>query len=234
MLSPPSTRPSGSRGRASSAFAREDSGNRAVPRVSTTSAASPVRSWSATSGRLSSAAEIGSSADSTASAVRAQAGWRGCRSHQPLFSAPRPRSRAMKRYVPNVKEEVRFCTAPDGIRLAYAVHGRGPPLVRVATWLTHLDTDWESPVWRHWLAALGERHTVVRYDERGCGLSDSAAGDLSLDTWMADLETVVDAGSLHVGRHVTGSGGGCRLCGRPSRAGHRPRPVWRLRARRPL
>lgn len=102
----------------------------------------------------------------------------------------------MKRYVPNVNQEVRFCTAPDGIRLAYAVHGRGPPLVRVATWLTNLDSDWESPVWRHWLAALGERHTVVRYDERGCGLSDSDAGDLSLDAWVADLEAVVDAVGL--------------------------------------
>ena len=103
---------------------------------------------------------------------------------------------AMKRYVPGVNQEVRFCAAPDGIRLAYAVHGRGPPLVRVATWLTHLDFDWESPVWRHWLATLGERHTVVRYDERGCGLSDSEAGDLSLDAWVADLEAVVDAVGL--------------------------------------
>jgi len=102
----------------------------------------------------------------------------------------------MKRYGPAVNQEVRFCTAPDGVRLAYAVHGRGPPLVRVATWLTDLDSDWESPVWRHWLAALGERHTVVRYDERGCGLSDSEAGDLSLDTWVADLEAVVDAVGL--------------------------------------
>jgi pimeloyl-ACP methyl ester carboxylesterase len=95
-----------------------------------------------------------------------------------------------------VKQEVRFCTAPDGIRLAYAVHGRGPPLVRVATWLTHLDFDWESPVWRHWLDTLGERYTVVRYDERGCGLSDAETGDLSVETWVADLEAVVDAVGL--------------------------------------
>jgi pimeloyl-ACP methyl ester carboxylesterase len=99
----------------------------------------------------------------------------------------------MRRYVPDVKQKVRFCAAPDGVRLAYAVHGRGPPLVRVATWLTRLDSDWESPVWRHWLAALGERHTVVRYDERGCGLSDSEAGELSLETWVGDLEAVVNA-----------------------------------------
>jgi pimeloyl-ACP methyl ester carboxylesterase/DNA-binding CsgD family transcriptional regulator len=95
-----------------------------------------------------------------------------------------------------VKQEVRFCTSADGTRLAYAIHGDGPPLVRVATWLTHLDYDWESPVWRHWLATLGERHTVVRYDERGCGLSDPDAGDPSLETWVADLEAVVDAVGL--------------------------------------
>jgi pimeloyl-ACP methyl ester carboxylesterase/DNA-binding CsgD family transcriptional regulator len=91
---------------------------------------------------------------------------------------------------------VRFCTARDGVGLAYAVHGRGPPLVRVATWLTHLDLDWASPIWRHWLDALGERHTVVRYDERGCGLSGSETGDPSVETWMGDLEAVVDAAGL--------------------------------------
>jgi pimeloyl-ACP methyl ester carboxylesterase/DNA-binding CsgD family transcriptional regulator len=91
---------------------------------------------------------------------------------------------------------IRFCTSADGTRLAYAVHGTGRPLVRVATWLTHLEYDWESPVWRHWLEALGDRHSVVRYDERGCGLSASAVGDLSLDAWVADLEAVVDAAGL--------------------------------------
>ena len=89
--------------------------------------------------------------------------------------------------------EIRFCAAPDGSRLAYAVTGRGPPLVRVATWLTHLERDWESPVWRHWVQRLSERHTLIRYDERGCGLSDAAIGDLSLETWVGDLEAVVDA-----------------------------------------
>jgi pimeloyl-ACP methyl ester carboxylesterase len=63
----------------------------------------------------------------------------------------------------------------------------------VATWLAHLELDWESPVWSHWLERLGERHTLVRYDERGCGLSDTAVGDLSVETWIGDLEAVVDA-----------------------------------------
>ena len=80
---------------------------------------------------------------------------------------------------------IRFCTAPDGIRLAYAVTGRGPPLVRVATWLTHLEQDWASPVWRHWLDRLGERHTVLRYDERGCGLSDADVGEPSVEAGSA-------------------------------------------------
>ena len=93
-------------------------------------------------------------------------------------------------------QEVRFCTAPDGVRIAYAVHGAGPPLVRTATWLTHLEFDWESPVWRHWLVGLSARHTLVRYDERGCGLSDRDAEDLSLDARVDDLQAVIDAVGL--------------------------------------
>jgi pimeloyl-ACP methyl ester carboxylesterase/DNA-binding CsgD family transcriptional regulator len=95
-----------------------------------------------------------------------------------------------------VAQQVRFCTAGDGVGLAYAVHGSGPPIVRVATWLTHLDFDWESPVWRHWLTELSDRHTLVRYDERGCGLSDRELGELSVETWVADLETVVEAAGV--------------------------------------
>lgn len=93
-------------------------------------------------------------------------------------------------------QEVRFCSAPDGARIAYAIHGRGPPLVRTATWLTHLELDWESPVWRHWLKGLAERNTVLRYDERGCGLSDRAVEDHSLDARLADLEAVIEAAGL--------------------------------------
>jgi pimeloyl-ACP methyl ester carboxylesterase/DNA-binding CsgD family transcriptional regulator len=107
-----------------------------------------------------------------------------------------------------VDQEIRFCTASDGVRLAYATHGQGPPLVRAATWLTHLERDWESPVWRHWLRGLGERHTVIRYDERGCGLSDRELGDLSLDRWVGDLEAVVDAAGLERVPLLGVSGGG--------------------------
>lgn len=94
------------------------------------------------------------------------------------------------------------------MRIAFAVHGSGPPLVRSSTWLTHLDFDWESPLWRHWLDALGNGHTLVRFDQRGCGLSDRDADDLSLDAFAGDLEAVV--ASSGVGRFALlgVSGGG--------------------------
>ena len=93
-------------------------------------------------------------------------------------------------------QEIRFATASDGTRLAYATSGAGPPLVKAANWLSHLAYDWESPVWRHWLAELSRRFRLVRYDERGCGLSDWDVGRFSLDDWVDDLETVVDAAGL--------------------------------------
>jgi pimeloyl-ACP methyl ester carboxylesterase/DNA-binding CsgD family transcriptional regulator len=92
-----------------------------------------------------------------------------------------------------MQQRVSFCEAADGVRLAYAVHGRGPPLVKAANWLTQIDHDWDSPVWRHWLHRLGEHHTVVRYDERGSGLSDRDPPEVSLHAWIGDLEVVVDA-----------------------------------------
>jgi len=94
------------------------------------------------------------------------------------------------------KQETRFCRAPDGTRLAYARHGSGPPLVISSCWLSHLQYDWQSPVWRHFLEFLGSVATVVRYDERGFGLSDWDVDDFSLDARVADLETVVGAAGL--------------------------------------
>ena len=95
-----------------------------------------------------------------------------------------------------LEQHVRFCTADDGVRIAYGTSGTGPPLVKPANWLTHLEYDWESPVWRPWLHALSRDHTLVRYDERGSGLSDRDVPDLSFDAWVRDLETVVDAMGL--------------------------------------
>ena len=93
---------------------------------------------------------------------------------------------------PPLGQRIQFCTAADGVNIAYATSGAGPPLVKPANWMTHLEYDWESPVWRHWLRELSRERTLIRYDERGCGLSDHDADDLSFDAWVRDLETVVD------------------------------------------
>ena len=95
-----------------------------------------------------------------------------------------------------LSQHIRFCTADDGVRIAYATSGTGPPLVKPANWITHLEYDWESPVWRHWLHQLSRDHRLLRYDERGSGLSDRDADDLSFESWVSDLETVVDAEGL--------------------------------------
>jgi pimeloyl-ACP methyl ester carboxylesterase len=90
-------------------------------------------------------------------------------------------------------QEIRFCRAADGTRLAYALHGAGPPLIVASCWLSHLQHDWRSPVWRHFLDELGAIATVVRYDERGFGMSDWEVDDFSLAARLTDLEAVVDA-----------------------------------------
>jgi DNA-binding SARP family transcriptional activator len=95
-----------------------------------------------------------------------------------------------------LSQTVRFCNTPDGVRLAYAIIGEGPVLVKAANWLSHLDYDWNSPVWRHWLTGLAERNTLIRYDERGCGLSDWNVNEFTLEAWITDLETVVEAMGL--------------------------------------
>jgi pimeloyl-ACP methyl ester carboxylesterase/DNA-binding CsgD family transcriptional regulator len=90
-----------------------------------------------------------------------------------------------------VQQSIRFCTTPDRVRLAYATTGQGYPLVKAANWLSHLEFDWQSPVWQHWWKELSERFTLVRYDERGCGLSDWDVPEFTFDAWVRDLETVV-------------------------------------------
>jgi pimeloyl-ACP methyl ester carboxylesterase/DNA-binding winged helix-turn-helix (wHTH) protein len=93
-------------------------------------------------------------------------------------------------------QQIRYCVSPDGVRVAYATSGTGPPLVKAANWLTHLDLEWTSPIWAHWLDGLADHHLLVRYDERGCGLSDWQVTDFSFDAWVDDLALVVDAAGL--------------------------------------
>jgi pimeloyl-ACP methyl ester carboxylesterase len=98
--------------------------------------------------------------------------------------------------VGRLEQQIRFCRTADEVTLAYACSGSGPPLVKAANWLTHVDHDWNSPVWRHWLVELSRRHQLIRYDERGCGLSDWDIKPATFDSWVQDLETVVDSAGL--------------------------------------
>ena len=91
-----------------------------------------------------------------------------------------------------VEQDIRFCRAPDGTRIAYAVAGDGPFLVKAANWMTHVDYDAENKVWRHWVADLSRAFTLVRYDERGCGMSDWDVDRIDFEAWVDDLCVVVD------------------------------------------
>src|SRR5215468_985219 len=90
-------------------------------------------------------------------------------------------------------QSIRYLKTPDGVRLAWATLGRGPTLVKAANWLSHLTYDLESPVWRHWIEFLSQHYRLIRYDERGSGMSDWEVADLSPARWDEDLEAVVEA-----------------------------------------
>lgn len=95
-------------------------------------------------------------------------------------------------------QQIRFCTSRDGTRLAYATCGAGPPLLWIGHWIRHLNFDWENAVWRPWLSLLASRFSVVRYDWRGCGLSDREGVEFSLDKYVEDYEAVIEAAGLKV------------------------------------
>jgi pimeloyl-ACP methyl ester carboxylesterase/DNA-binding winged helix-turn-helix (wHTH) protein len=97
---------------------------------------------------------------------------------------------------PALQQQIHFCTASDGVRIAYALAGQGPPLVKAANWLNHLEYDWQSPVWSRLLHQLAADYQLVRYDERGNGLSDWNVDDISFEAFVRDLESVVDAAGL--------------------------------------
>jgi pimeloyl-ACP methyl ester carboxylesterase/DNA-binding CsgD family transcriptional regulator len=95
-----------------------------------------------------------------------------------------------------VNQQIRFCKSFDGTRIAYAVTGQGMPLVKAPHWMTHLEYEWQSPIWRPWISALAGEYQLLRMDERACGLSDWEAKDFSFDAFVRDLEAVVDAAGL--------------------------------------
>ena len=97
---------------------------------------------------------------------------------------------------PQVKQKIQFCASADSTRIAYATTGQGPPLLKIANWLTHIEFDFDGLIWRHWFSELSARHTLYRYDMRGSGLSDWDITDFSLEACLADLEAVVKATGL--------------------------------------
>jgi len=108
-------------------------------------------------------------------------------------TAPSPTGRATRTAT---RQEIRFCVTDDGVRLAYAKVGSGHPIVKVADCFNHLDFEWDSPIWRHWVREFGNNFSLVRYDGRGSGLSDWEVEDVSFEAWVHDLERVVDAAGL--------------------------------------
>jgi pimeloyl-ACP methyl ester carboxylesterase/DNA-binding SARP family transcriptional activator len=113
----------------------------------------------------------------------------------PAIPLPAEPEAAASDKLPPLKQEIHFCQASDGTTLAYSVTGSGPPLVKAANWLNHLEADLHSPLWKHWIRALIAIRSVWRYDERGNGLSDWHA-PLNFEAFVDDLESVVDAAGL--------------------------------------
>lgn len=95
-----------------------------------------------------------------------------------------------------MNQRIRYVTTADQVNLAWSEIGRGPPLVKAATWLTHLQYDLESPLWSHWIRFFGDHFRFVRYDERGCGMSDWKVGQIGVAQWVEDLENAVDAAAI--------------------------------------
>lgn len=95
--------------------------------------------------------------------------------------------------IKKANQRIRYVRTSDGVQLAWAEAGAGPVMVKAANWLSHLEYEWESPIWRHWIRFFSEHFRFVRYDERGCGMTDWKVGDLSFERWVEDLEAVVAA-----------------------------------------
>ena len=94
-----------------------------------------------------------------------------------------------------MNQDIRFCKSSDGVTLAYAVSGEGPPVVMSATWLTHLEHQWRSLAWQPWLDVCSRGHKLLRYDSRGCGLSDRNTSDFSFENWLKE-RGMIDDGSI--------------------------------------
>jgi pimeloyl-ACP methyl ester carboxylesterase/DNA-binding CsgD family transcriptional regulator len=114
--------------------------------------------------------------------------------------------------VKRAAQRIRYVRTGDGVQLAWAEAGTGTVMFKAANWLTHLEYEWESPVWRHWLRFFTDHFRYIRYDERGCGMTDRNVGDLSLERWVADLESVVEAADAREPFALLGISQGAAIC----------------------
>jgi pimeloyl-ACP methyl ester carboxylesterase/DNA-binding CsgD family transcriptional regulator len=95
-----------------------------------------------------------------------------------------------------VKQQIRFCRSFDGTRIAYSLTGEGPAIVRSPHWLSHVEYEWDSPLWRPWIDEMARSYTYLCMDERACGLSDWNVKDISFEAWVRDFEAVIDAAGM--------------------------------------
>ena len=109
-------------------------------------------------------------------------------------------------------QRIRYVRTTDGVQLAWAEAGTGPVLIKAANWLTHLEYEWESPVWRHWIRFFTDNFRYIRYDERGCGMTDRNVGDLSLERCVADVEDIVSAADVREPFSLLGISQGGAIC----------------------
>jgi len=110
------------------------------------------------------------------------------------------------------RQRIQYVRAADGTRVAWAQAGAGQSLVKAANWLTHLEYDWTSPVWRHWIQFFSTHFQFTRYDERGCGMSEWRAGALTLEEWTADLELVIFTAQIDSPVTLLGISQGAAAC----------------------
>ena len=129
------------------------------------------------------------------------------------------------------EQQIRFCRSSDGVQIAYSFIGSGPPLVKTGNWMTHLEKDLESPIWRHLWRDMARDHTLLRYDARGNGLSDWEVEEISFEAFVRDLEAVVDAAGVEKfdsARNFPGMRRIDSLCGTASRTGESPCSLRRI------